>query len=265
MPISSTPGRTRTTTERRARTHALAGGLLYLLTFASSFPAAALLRSMLDDPGFVLGRGSSASVLAACALDLVNALAAIGTAVALYPVIRRWTPTSAIGFVTSRSFEAAVISIGVMSLLGVVTLRSEVGAATDPDTLVTVARSMVAVRDWTFLIGPGLMASFNAVLLGTALYRSRLVPRAIPVLGLVGAPMLLLNTAATFLNGNEAVLPWAVLGVAPIFLWELSLGLWLTFKGFSRPLSGLDPIEPLAAPAPAPVPPIRRDSAVGVA
>jgi hypothetical protein len=126
-------------------------------------------------------------------LDLVNALACIGTAVALYPVLRRQQEAVALGVVTSRMFEAAIILIGVVSLLAVVTLRRDLAGApgTDPASLVTAGRALVAVRDWTFLLGPSLMPGINALLLGWLLYRSGLVPRVIPVLGLIGAPLLI--------------------------------------------------------------------------
>jgi hypothetical protein len=125
-------------------------------------------------------------------LDLVNALACIGTAVALFPVVRRQNEAVALGFVTSRMLEAAIIVIGVVSLLAVVTLRQDLAGApgTNPASLLTTGRALVAVRDWTFLLGPRLMPGINAVLLGYLIYRSGLVPRVIPVPGLIGAPLL---------------------------------------------------------------------------
>jgi hypothetical protein len=215
------------------RAHARAGGVLYLVTFASSIPAALLLAPVLDDPDFVLGAGSSTRVLVACLLDLVNALACIGTAVALYPVVRRRSATSAIGFVATRSFEAAVIVVGIVCLLAVVTLRGQ-AATGDDAALVMVARALVAVRDWTFLLGPGVMPACNALFLGAALYRSHAVPRLVPVLGLIGAPMLLASSMLTWFHDGRPITVVAAIAVLPIFLWELSLGVWLTARGVSR-------------------------------
>jgi len=167
-------------------------------------------------------------------LDLVNALACIGSAVALFSVVKRQHEGFALGFVTTRIFEAAIIIIGVMSLLSVVTLR-QAGAAegADASSLVTIGQALVATRDWTFLIGPSVMASLNAVLLGTLMYRSRLVPRVIPLLGLIGAPLLLSWAIGTFFGISEGGTVWHLIGVAPIFVWELSLGIWLVVKGFN--------------------------------
>lgn len=212
-----------------SRRAALVAGLLYLVTFVSSIPALALLAPVLDDPGYVLGPGADLQVTWGAVLDLVNAGACIGTAVVLYPVVRRYGPARALGFVASRLMEAAIIAIGVVSLLAVVTLR-QAGGVDDPARLV-VAQALVAVRDWTFLLGPGLMAGVNALLLGSLMYTSHLVPRAIPLMALVGAPLHLAAVVASVFGVNEQVSTWSVLAVAPVAAWELTLGLWMTAKG----------------------------------
>jgi hypothetical protein len=212
---------------------ALAGGVLYLVTIVFSIPAVFLLGPVLTDPGYILGAGADGQVLLGAFLDLVTALACIGTAVALYPVIKRQSEAASIGFVATRIFEAGVIVIGVVSLLAVVSLRQDGGAAgTDPAAMLTVGQAFVAVRDVTFLIGPGFVPGLNALLLGYVLYRSRLVPRVIPAIGLVGAPLFLVSASASILGLNEQVSVLSAIALVPIFAWELSLGLWLTFKGF---------------------------------
>ncbi len=221
---------------RRAAPHratARLAGALYLLTFASSIPALPLLGPVLDDPAYVLGPGADGSVVAGALLDLVNALACIGTAVVLFGVVKRWGEHLALGFLASRVLEAAVIAVGVVSLLAVVTMR-QAGPATGTDgtALVAVAQGLVAVRDWTFLLGPGVLAGVNALLLAPLMLRSGLVPRAIPLAGLVGAPLLLASDVLTMVGLNEQLSVLSAVAVAPIFLWELSLGLWLLVRGF---------------------------------
>ncbi|MFV2073790.1 MAG: DUF4386 domain-containing protein [Thermoanaerobaculales bacterium] len=215
------------------RKTALVAGVLYLITFISSIPAVFLLDPVLTNPNYIISAGADTQVLWGALLDLVNALAGIGTAVALFSVVKRQHEGLALGFVTTRVFEAAIIVIGVVSLLAVVTLRQG-GAAGADAALVVVGQALVAVRDWTFLFGPGLMPAFNALLLGSLMYRSGLVPRVIPVMGLIGAPLLLSSTIGMMFGVNNPVSLWAVIATAPIFLWELSLGLWMAFKGFNR-------------------------------
>jgi hypothetical protein len=224
-----------------SRTTSLAAGGLYVLTFAASIPALFLIGPVLNNPDYIVSAGADTQVMLGCFLDLITALAGIGTAVALFPVVRRQNEALALGFVTSRMFEAAAIAIGVVSILAVVTLRQDLAAAagSDPGQLMTVGHSLVAVRNWTFLLGPNYMASVNALVLGTLMYRSRLVPRPIPLIGLIGGPLLFAASTALLFGVIERSSVVFNLAVAPIFARELSLGLWMLIKGFRpSPITG---------------------------
>jgi hypothetical protein len=210
------------------RKTALVGGALYLITFVTSIPARVLFGPV-KDPNFILGTGvADNQVLFAGLLDVLLAFACIGTAVALYPVIKRQNEGVALGFVGSRTLEAAIIVTGVIALLSVVTLRQ---AGAGADALVG-SQTLVAVYDWTFLFGPGFMACVNALLLGSLLYRSGLVPRIIPLVGLMGAPLLFASDLAVMFGIWEQVSLPAGIATVPIALWEVSLGVWLVVKGF---------------------------------
>jgi len=233
--MSTTAHTRKTTAPQRVpmtsvRKTALVGGGLYLITFISSIPAVFLLAPVLDNPDYIISTGTDTRVLLGCLLDLINAFACIGTAVALYPVVKRQNESVALGFVTSRVMEAAIIVIGVVSLLSIVTLRQDVAgtAGADAASLVTTGQSLVATRDWTFLLGPDLMAGINALLLGSLMYRSRLVPRVIPLMGLIGGPLLITASIAILLGASSV----ALIVVVPVALWEFSLGVYLVVKGF---------------------------------
>ena len=216
------------------RKTALVAGILYLATFLSSIPAVFLQGAVFDNPNFILGgAGSDTLVRFGALLDIVNGLTAIGTAVALYSVVKRQHEGLAIGFVASRVFEAATLFIGIVCVFAIVTLRQTGAAGADPATLVIVQRSFLAIRDWTFVLGTGVPA-LNAFLLGTLMYRSGLVPRAIPVLGLIGAPLFTSWIVGYIFGISDGGSAWHAIAVAPIFFWELSLGLWMTFKGFRK-------------------------------
>lgn len=215
------------------RRTAFAGGLLYLITFIASIPAALLLQPMVSDPDWIVSTAAAGDVRFAILLDLVNALACIGTAVALYSVVKREHEGLALGFVTTRMFEAAVIAIGVVSILAVVTLQDPSATGAQAASLIAVGSGLVAVRDWTFVLGPG-MACLNAVMLGTLLFRSGLVPRWMPALGLIGAPIFGSWVVGMVLGLTQTGTAWHSISVAPIFIWELSIGLWMTFVGFRR-------------------------------
>jgi hypothetical protein len=167
-------------------------------------------------------------------LESITALAGIGTAVVLFPIVKRQNEVVALSFFASRVLEAAIIVAGIVSLLAVVTLRQEAAGA-DAASLLAVGKSLVAVKDWTFLLGPGFMARIgNGMLLGYLMYSSRLVPRYLAVLGLIGGPVAFASATATLFGLYEQVSVWAAIAIIPEFLWELFvLGIWLTVRGFN--------------------------------
>jgi hypothetical protein len=225
---------------------ALAAGVLYLVTFAASIPTLALKAPLVDHTDWILGNGNDSGLIFAGFLDFVCAVAGIGTAVALYPVTRRFSPSAAIGFITSRTLEAAILVVGAISLLSIVTLRSN-AVGGDTASLLTTSQSLVAQHDWSFLFGPGLMPAINALFLATVMYRFRLVPRIIPLMGLVGAPLLIASSLATMFGGHAQTSSTAMLAALPIAAWEFSLGVYLTVKGVRRPAVAAD--ATVASPA----------------
>jgi hypothetical protein len=225
------PAATRPSPDLMRRT-SLAAGILYLITFVS-IPTLIVFQPVRDGADFILGAGSDTGVLWGSFSEVVVALAGIGTAVVLFPVARRQSETAALGFVASRVVEGSLIIVGVVSMLSVVTLRNDVAGTTgaDPASLVTTGSTLVAAYDWTFLLSQSLMPVFNALCLGTVLYRSGLVPRILPTLGLIGAPLLLAADIAIFFGVFDRSGPIA-LAALPIAVWEFSLGVYLTVKGF---------------------------------
>jgi hypothetical protein len=225
--LLNTNRRTATTMDP-SRKASLAGGILYLLTFVS-IPIGFLYLSVLNDPNYIVGSGTDTAVIIGGILEIIVALAGIGTAVALYPVVKRQNEGMALGLVGSRVMEAGTIFADVVCLLTIVTLRrSGVGA----DGLIT-GKALVAMYG-LFRLGQNLMPAINDLLLGSLLYQSRLVPRILPLLGLIGAPFLIANTIVVMFGVNSGPLfVLTAIGVLPIALFEFSLGIRLTFKGFN--------------------------------
>ena len=214
------------------RKTALVAGIFYLITFVS-IPTLALYGPVKNHRDWILSSGTHTGVLVGCLLEVIVALAGIGTAVTLYPVVKRQNEGVALGFVTSRLLEAAMIFTGVLSLLSLVTLRQTGGAAgTNAAALVTTGASHVAVYNWTMLLGQTLMPCINALLLGSLMYRSRLVPRIIPIVGLIGAPLLIAGVIVTLSAGTGHISAFQAIATLPVAAWEFSLGVWLVVKGF---------------------------------
>ena len=213
------------TVDLRRKTSLLAGAL-YLLTFVS-IPTLTLYAPV-RDPNYTVGPGPDTGVFFGVILELIVALAGIGTAVALYPVVKRQNEGVAMGFVGSRVLEASTIFAGAACLLSVVTLRQAGGGA---DALV-IGHALVAMYDRLFLVGQSFIPAVNALLLGSLLYQSRLVPRVLPLLGLIGAPLLVASDIAVLFDLVGRTAPPVALAALPIALWEFSLGVWLVVKGF---------------------------------
>jgi hypothetical protein len=219
----------------------LVAGLLYLLTFVS-IPTLFLYNAV-RGANYIVGSGPDTSVFVGGVLEIIVALACIGTAVALFPVVKRQNEGVALGFVAVRTVEAGAIFAGVFTLLAVVTLRQ---AGAGAGALAT-GQMLVGLHDWTFTLSQSLLPAVNAVLLGSLLYQSRLVPRILPVLGFIGAPLLVASTMATLFGANHYGSGMSGLLALPIAAWEFSLGVYLVVKGFRT--AGLQQLGFVPAPA----------------
>jgi hypothetical protein len=208
-------------------------GVLFIITFVASIPAVfTFYAPALGDPAFALGGGRDSGIAWGAFLEMIVILANIGTAVALFPIVKRQNEALALGFVTARLVESGFIAVGLLSMLALGTLRLEAAGA-DADTLVVTGQALVAIHDWTFLLGPGTVVGIgNGLILGYLMFTSGLVPRGMAALGLVGGPMLLAANVGILFGLHEAGSVWQIIATVPEFIWELSLGIWLTVKGF---------------------------------
>ncbi|HEX5800690.1 MAG TPA: DUF4386 domain-containing protein [Gaiellaceae bacterium] len=223
--------------QKRARVF----GVLFLITFVTSIGALALFQSVLDDPaGYISGDGKDNQIYLGAFLELLLILANVGTAVVLYPIVRRQDELLAIGYVAARIIECVFIAAGIILVLGVVSLRQDSPGAAD------LAVSLAALKDWTFLFGPGLIVPFgNGLILGYLMYKSGLVPRRVAWLGLIGGPLLLIGNTGVLFDWWEPTT--VAFLVAPEFAWELFLGIYAAVWGFRKDapiLSGRSTIPP---------------------
>ncbi|MHA8084135.1 DUF4386 domain-containing protein [Aquirufa antheringensis] len=209
-----------------SRKTSLTAGILYLLTFIS-IPTLSLYHEI-HQPNFGISSAPSTDVVLGGMLELVMALACIGTALAFYPVLKKQNEMLALGFVAARILEATLIFAGVASLLTVLNLRS-LGAEAQ-----VVSRGLVMLYDRLFLISQSFIPAVNGLLLGSLLYQTRLVPRILPIIGIIGAFTLVAGDVAVLYGVYDQRAPIAGLSAVPIALWEFSLGIYLVVKGFKE-------------------------------
>ncbi len=204
-------------------------GVLFIITFITSIAALALFQSVLDDPaGYIAGGGKDNQIHLGAFLELLLIVSNVGTAVVLYPIARRQNEYLAIGYVAARIIECIFIAAGIIFVLGVVKLRQDSHDAAD------LAVSLAALKDWTFLFGPGLIVPFgNGLILGYLMYKSGLVPRPWPWLGLIGGPLLLFGNVGVLFDWWDQTGLVNIL-VVPEFIWEAFLGIYCAIWGFRR-------------------------------
>lgn len=232
-----------------SRQIAFIAGLLFLLTAVGAIAGAALYSPVLSGTAYITGAGADDRILLGALFELLLVIAAVGTAVTLYPVLRRQNEGMALAFVVARVLEAVAILVGILSLLTVVSLRRDYAGSADidPDALTAVGSSLLSLHEWTFLFGPNFALGAASLLLAYVMYASGLVPRAIAVLGLVGGALILISAVAVMFGAYEQMSMPGVIVALPVFAWELSLAGYLIVKGF-RPASILAAVRPPAAP-----------------
>jgi hypothetical protein len=206
-------------------------GFLFVITFVTSIPALLLYNNVLNETHFIVGSGNDTQVLFGAFLEMLLIVANIGTALVLFPILKRQNEPLALGYVAARIIESVFIAIGIVSVLSIVTLHQ--GAGAHATSLVPIGKTLVALHDWTFLLGPGFVVGIgNGLILGYLMYRSGLVPQRLALLGIVGGTLILVSGTAVLLGVFDKGSTAQAIATIPEFIWELSLGIYLMVKGF---------------------------------
>jgi hypothetical protein len=214
------------------RTTARVFGWLFIATFVTSIPAYFIFYAdVRDTPNLITGAGAdpTVSVAIGAVLELFLIIANVGTAVVIFPILKRQSEAGALGYVSARLVEQIFIAIGIISLLAFVFMRQEGTAGSDA----ALGQTLVAIHDRSFLIGPGFFTGVaSGVILGYLMYRSGLVPRGMAILGLIAGPLIMASGIAVMFDVTERGGALQSIASIPEFFWELSLGIYCVVKGF---------------------------------
>lgn len=210
-------------------------GVFFIVAAVAAIIGLALEGPVLNDSRYIVAAsGDDSRVILGGFFEVILAVSVIGTAVTLFPIVKRQSEGIALGYVAGRVVEAVVIVVGIISIVSVVKLRQSFPGATGADalSLVDIGKSLVVIHNWTFLFGPNLALGPNTLMLAYLMYRSRLVPRVIAVVGLVGGPLIFASGTAVLFGvyGQQSV--WGSIAAIPVFVWEMSLAVWLIVRGF---------------------------------
>ncbi len=224
-------------------------GVLYLITFATSIVALLLFQPVLDDPqGYIAGAGADNRIYSGALLELILIIANIGTAIVIFPIVKRQNEIMAVSYVAARIMECIFIAVGILAVLAVVTLRHDAGA--DAASLGGLAESLAAIKDWTFKLGPGFVVGIgNGLILGYLMYKSGLMPRGLAMLGLIGGPLQTLAGIGVLFDLYDAGGPVQGIATIPEIIWELSLGIYPLVWGFKSSPILVEEGRPILHPA----------------
>ena len=234
----TTMQRTRTTVAaaRRAdptRKTSLVVGWLFVITYVTSIAPKIGFYQPLLHTDYVLGAGQDTRVLWGALSEMLLIIANIGSAVALFSLLKRLHENLALAFVTARVMESVFIAVGILDVLTIVSFRQDHAGTGDVATAKMIGDALTTMQVWTFNLGPGFVVGVgNGIILGYLMYRSGLVPRGLAMLGLVGGPLICLSGAAVVMGLIEPQSVVQNVASVPEFFWELGLGVYLIVKGF---------------------------------
>ncbi|MEP7323419.1 MAG: DUF4386 domain-containing protein [Saprospiraceae bacterium] len=223
---------------KSTRNSAILTGVLFIIAAVASIIGLLLYQPILHDPGYIIkGTGAEIQVLWGAFFEIITAFAVIGTPIALFPILKKYNESMALSCIAFRLLEATIIIIGIISLLTIVTLNHEFSNELNPNnsSYLVTGKLLVAIHDWTFLFGPNLILGPSTLMTGYLLYTSKLVPRSIAVLGLIGGPMIFTCAILVLFGAFPQISFWGGLFAIPVFLYEMSLAIWLLVKGFNAP------------------------------
>jgi len=215
-------------------------GVLFALTIVTSIAGLLLYDPVLNEADYILGDGADTRVQLGALCEIFLAITNIGTAVVIWPIVRRQSETLALSYVASRVVESTIIVVGLISLLSVVTLREDLaGTGADAGSLSVTGESLVAIHDMTFLLGPSFAVGVNGIVLGYVFYRSGLVPQQLAIFGIIGGPLIFASSIAILFGAYEQTGGVGFLFALPEIVFEVGITIYTIWKGF-RPSPILD-------------------------
>lgn len=218
------------------RTASTIVGIFFILAAVSSIAGLALYDPILSGSDYLAnGAAHADQVILGAVMELILVASAIGTSVTMYPFLRKYNESLALAHVMFRFMEAVIIVVGIVGMLALVTLARAYVAADSPDVAAYEATgtTLHAVHDWTFMLGPNFMLGINTMIYSYIFYRSRLVPRFIPCIGIAGAALVFLASILEMFGAIDQLSAWGAILAIPVFVNEMTLAVWLIAKGFN--------------------------------
>ena len=210
-------------------------GVLFLTATVTGMLGDSLVGSILNAPDYLMNvYPNRTQVIIGVLISFILGLAIVGIAVFLFPILKKHNEPIALGYVGIRTAEFAILLVWSISPLLLITLSQEYVKAGDPDasSFQTFGAVLIAVRYWVWRL-VYILNGVLTLLLSYLLYQSKLIPRSISVLGLIGGAVLLAGTPLDMFGLIDVDQGAGLLVVLPGGLFELILPIWLFVKGFN--------------------------------
>lgn len=219
-----------------SRKRGMAAGVFFILAAVSAIAGVVLYDPILTGADYLAqGAAHADQVVMGAIMELVLVVSAVGTAVTMFPLLRQYNESMALGHVCFRFLEAVIITVGIVSVLSLLTVSQSFAASAAPDMAAfEISGTLLhAVHDWTFMLGPNVMLGINTMLYSYIFYKSGLVPRPLAILGMTGAALVLSAGVMEMFGVFEQVSTWGVVLALPVAAYEMTLAVWLIVKGFN--------------------------------
>ncbi|MCM3702010.1 DUF4386 domain-containing protein [Paenibacillus macerans] len=215
---------------------ALIVGVLFILAAITAIIGLILYNPILKDPDYLIeGSKHATQVIVGALLELILVVSAVGTSTTMFPYLRKYNETIALWHVCFRFLEAVIITVGIISVLSLLTLSREFAATASPNiaSFQATGTALKAIHDWTFLLGPSFMLGINTMMYSYIFYKTKLVPKFIPILGMIGATLVFLEALLVMFGVIQQVSVWGSILALPVAANEMILAVWLIVKGFN--------------------------------
>jgi hypothetical protein len=212
-------------------------GVLFILAAVTAVIGLNLYDPILNGPDYLIkGSEHANQVVLGAVMELMLVVSAIGTATTMFPLLRQYNETIALWHVCFRFLEAIIITVGVISVLSLLTLSQEFAAAgaPDPSSFHSSGIILKAIHDWTFMLGPLFMLGINTVMYSYIFYKTKLVPRFISILGMTGATSVFICSLFVMFGLFPQISFWGAVLAVPVAANEMILAVWLIIKGFNE-------------------------------
>ncbi|MFB9328923.1 DUF4386 domain-containing protein [Paenibacillus aurantiacus] len=211
-------------------------GVLFIVAAVTAVAGLLLYDPILNGSDYLrTGAEHGNQIILGAVMELALVVSAIGTATTMFPILRRYNETIALWHVCFRFLEAIVITVGIVSVLALLTVSRTFVAAGAPDIAAFEPSGTLlkAIHDWTFMLGPLFLLGINTMMYSYIFYRTKLVPRFISTLGMTGAALVFVCALLVMFGVIEQVSTWGGILAAPVAANEMILAVWLLTKGFS--------------------------------